>query len=154
MHGDDSDISEVLGCTCLRLRKATRRVTQLYDRLLEPIGITTGQFGLLANMAGLSKTGTNALSMRALAERMGLDPTTLNRNLRPLAARGLLEVAADPTDKRVRTVHITDAGQAKLREALPYWRRAQGRLESALGTEARLALNELLDAAFARLNTL
>ena len=147
---EEINVSQVLGCTCLRLRRTTRRVTQLYDRLLDPVGITAGQFGLLANLAGLRMTGTDALPMRALAKRMGLDPTTLNRNLKPLAARGLLAVGADPADKRVRVVRITDAGRAKLREALPSWQCAQARLDEALTVEARLALNGLLDLTFVR----
>jgi DNA-binding MarR family transcriptional regulator len=148
---EEIDVAEILGCTCLLLRKTTRRVTQLYDRCLAPVGVTTSQFACLANLTGLRLTGTDALPMRALAERMGLDPTTLHRNLRPLTARRLIAVGADPTDKRVRVVRITDAGQAKVREALPFWRRAQTRFDEALSLEARLAVNGLLELTYARL---
>src|SRR5215831_13336623 len=145
---EEIDPREVMACTCLRLRKTTRRVTQLFDRCLDPVGLTSSQFGLLANLAWLDTTGSDALAIRALAERMGLDPTTLSRTLRPLVERSLLVLVANPGDKRVRAVQITDAGRSKLLEALPHWRRAQARLDEALSTEARLALNGLLEVTF------
>jgi len=148
---EEIDLREATGCTCLRLRKTTRRVTQLFDRCLDPVGITSSQFGLLVNLAVLRTRGSDALPIRALAERTDLDPTTLSRSLRPLLERGFLVFVANPVDKRVRAVQITDAGHAKLVESLPYWRHAQARLDEALSVEARLALNGLLEVAFAKL---
>ena len=148
---DDIDPREIMGCTCLRLRKTTRRVTQVFDRFLDPCGITSSQFGLLANLTWLRASGSTALPIRVLAEGMGLDPTTLSRTLRPLVERRLLVLIANPADRRVRAVQITDAGRAKLVEALPHWQRAQARLDEALTPEAQLALNGLLEVAFARL---
>ena len=145
------DPREVIGCTCLSLRKTTRRVTQLFDKCLDPVGITSSQFALLANLTLLRANGSNALPVGALAERMGLDPTTLSRSLRILVQRGLLVLLANPVDKRVRAVQITDAGRAKLNESLPYWKQAQTRLDEALSVEARLALNGLLELTFAQL---
>jgi len=148
---EEIDPREVIGCTCLRLRKTTRRVTQLFDKCLAPVGLTSSQFGLLANLTLLGTKGSDALPIGALAERMGLDPTTLSRSLRPLVQRGLLSLVANPADKRVRAVKMTAAGHAKLNESLPYWREAQVRLDEALSVEARLALNGLLEVTFAQL---
>jgi DNA-binding MarR family transcriptional regulator len=147
----DVDLREIMGCTCLRLRKTTRRVTQVFDRCLAPCGITSSQFGLLVNLAWLRTSGSNGLPIRVLAENMGLDPTTLSRTLKPLVERSLLVLIGNPADKRVRAVQITDAGRAKIVEALPHWRRAQARLDEAVSTEAQLALNGLLELTFARL---
>ncbi len=44
------------------------------------------QFGLLANLLGASFRRPDGLSIGAIAERLGMDPTTLNRNLKPLRA--------------------------------------------------------------------
>jgi MarR family len=85
------------------------------------------------------------------AERMGLDPTTLNRNLKPLEAQGFVADTADPTDRRVRVLQITHKGANKLGETVPFWRQAQARVEKALGSEATLALNALLDLSSAKL---
>src|SRR3979490_2018831 len=48
----DIDIREVLGCTCMRLRRANRTITQIYDQHLAPAGLTSSQFGMLARLHG------------------------------------------------------------------------------------------------------
>ena len=50
----ENDFRRIMECTCMRMRRATRRVTQLYDRALEPAGLTVNQFGLLAYLHGAS----------------------------------------------------------------------------------------------------
>lgn len=149
---DRIDIREIATCTCLRLRRTTRRVTQIYDRLLEPSKLTINQFGLLAYLYGVSAAGKDGISIGDLAERLGLDSTTLNRNLKPLEAHGLIGSGIDPKDGRVRTVHITAGGRVRLSEALPHWRKAQGKVEEALGIQATLSLNGLLDVCAAKLS--
>jgi DNA-binding MarR family transcriptional regulator len=146
----DFDIREVAQCSCLRLRRITRRVTQIYDRLLEPAGLTVNQFGLLARLYG-ARLRSEILPMGTLAERIGMDPTTLNRSLKPLEVQGFITNTADPEDRRVRAVLITDAGVAKLREALPLWQEAQTQIDRALGLDTSVALNGLLELSYARL---
>jgi DNA-binding MarR family transcriptional regulator len=148
---DQIDIREVSGCTCLSARRAGRQLTQIYDHALKPAGLTVNQFGLLAKLYGASLAGRQGLSIGMLAERLGMDPTTLNRNLKPLAARGLVADGADPEDRRVRAILITSKGLSKLRKAVPFWRGAQARIQEALGVEATLALRSLLDLASAKL---
>src|SRR3546814_19892764 len=84
-HHDRAEASRIDGgsvCTCFKLRRAARRVTQLYDRHLQPTGLRITQFGLLARLR------VEPLQMTALAERMGMDRTTFNRTLRPLGRDG------------------------------------------------------------------
>lgn len=147
----DIDIRAVLGCTCMRLRRTTRRVTQLYDQQLAPAGITAAQFGLLARLHGATLRGAAALPIGVLADEHGMDPTTLTRNLKPLLAAGLVQDSRDASDRRVRMVSLTEAGHQCLARAMPLWREAQRRIEAALGVEAMLALNGLLDLSTARL---
>src|ERR1700694_3505270 len=96
----------LLGCTCLRLRRTTRSVTQLYDRLLQPAGLTANQFGLLARLYAASLGGSDGISIGVMAESVGMDPTTLNRNLKPLEAVDWVNVVPDSTDARVRIVRM------------------------------------------------
>ena len=138
-------------CTCMRLRRAGRRVTQLYDRHLASVGLTSGQHGLLARLQGASLQGKPALPIGTLAELHGMDPTTLTRNLKLLLDAKLVRNGRDDADRRVRTVALTEAGRKRLTEAAPEWRKAQREVENALGTEAMLALNGLLDLANAKL---
>ena len=146
----DVDIREVAQCSCLRLRRITRRVTQIYDRLLEPARLTVNQFGLLARLYGARLRG-EILPMGTLADRVGMDPTTLNRSLKPLESRGFIASTSDPGDRRVRAVLITDRGVAKLREAIPLWRKAQRQIDGALGLDTSVALNGLLELSYAKL---
>jgi DNA-binding MarR family transcriptional regulator len=141
----DIDMREISGCTCLRVRRAARRLTGLYDHLLQPVGLTINQFGLLAHLHGASLAGRPSLPMGALAELVGMDPTTLNRSLKPLAAQGLVADAADPNDRRVRAIAVTQEGRRRLAAAVPPWRNAQAQLEARLGKDAALGLNGLLD---------
>ncbi len=145
------DVREIAQCTCLRLRRTTRRITQLYDRLLEPAGLTVNQFGLLGRLYGASLR-QELLSVSVLAERVGMDPTTLNRSLKPLQAAGLIASGADPSDQRIRVVLITEEGSAKLRQALPLWRQAQAQIEQAIGIDTIVALNGLLELSYAKLS--
>jgi DNA-binding MarR family transcriptional regulator len=126
-------------------------MTQLYDRLFEPTGLTVSQFGLLAHLYAVSSAERQPLSVGVLAERMGMDPTTLNRNLKPLAAQGLVSVAIAREDRRARAIRITKKGCAKLLAAVPSWRRAQARIREALGSETLADLNGILDLSTAKL---
>ena len=146
----DIDMKEIAQCTCLRLRRTTRRVTQIYDRLLEPAGLTVNQFGLLARLYGV-RLRQEHLPIGALAERLGMDPTTLNRSLKPLQTEGLIANASDPEDRRVRAVLITEQGVARLSQAVPLWRKAQAQIDEALGLSTGVALNGLLELSYRNL---
>jgi len=82
---------------------------------------------------------------------MGMHPSTLSRDLKPLRNQGLVAEDLDPGDLRVRCVLITKKGQAKLRNAIPAWRRAQAHVQDVLGHEVMLSLNALLDVTSAKL---
>jgi DNA-binding MarR family transcriptional regulator len=125
-------------------------VTQLYDHALEPTGLTVNQFGLLAYLCGASLARTNA-SIGTMAEWLGMDPTTLNRNLKPLLVKGLVKNVLDPADGRVRIVAITEKGLRMLREAVPRWRNAQAAVEKAIGSKSIAELNTLLDLSSSKL---
>jgi DNA-binding MarR family transcriptional regulator len=146
----DVDIREVAQCSCLRLRRITRRVTQIYDHHLQPVGLTVNQFGLLGRLYG-ARLRQELLPLSALAERQGMDPTTLNRSLKPLETAGLISNDVDLADQRVRVVLITEQGIEKLREAVPLWRKAQAQIDQALGLDTAVALNGLLEVSYARL---
>ncbi len=145
------DVQDVSGCVCLRLRKAARRMTRHYDAHLAPSGLTIGQFGFLAGLhrAQISKPG---LSLTALAGYAGMDPTTLNRSLKPLVVAGLIDNVRDPHDRRARLVFLTPAGRSRLAEAMPLWQRAEAEMIGQVGRDAVVALNRMLDLAHDRLS--
>mgnify|MGYP000114964587 CR=1 FL=1 len=126
-----------LNCTAYRLRKATRRVTALYDASLGPTGLTVTQFSILAMIA---TAGPRPMS--GLAEALGMDASTLTRTLKPLLARDDVQIVSGE-DKRMKRVALTDKGNETVALAVPHWRVAQKRVERALGGEIS-ALHALL----------
>jgi DNA-binding MarR family transcriptional regulator len=134
------------GCTCMRLRKVTRRVTQIYDAALAPSGLTTTQFGLLAVVR--ARPG---ISIGDLAERQVMDPTTLTRTLRPLEKLGLIDIRPHPDDRRRRVITPTARSQAVFAAALPMWRKAQAETAELLGPRDLAALTVALDRSLAQL---
>lgn len=107
-------------CACLGVRRAARLVARRYDEALRPLGLTSGQFSILAALLQ-----ERPLALGDLADMLGLDRTTLNRNLRPLEAVGFLRTVDDQADRRVRALSLTAAGRRVLREAVPLWETAQ-----------------------------
>ena len=130
----------------MRLRKASRRVSQIYDHSLEGAGMTVTQYGLLGHLARFDGIGIGAL-----AEKLSMDPTTLTRNLRPLERQAFVAMKPDHRDKRSRCLHLTASGRAAFENAKPAWVRAQRHIEEALGGLETSALNVALDRVLERL---
>ncbi len=124
----------VLTCTSLNLRKAARAASQFLESYLAPLGLHTGQFGILSH---ISKTGST--TMTRLAESLAVDRTTLTRNLRLLQRGGLVEVAPGQ-DKRIREITLTRLGQEKFAQAVPLWREAEAALCERLGADRQQML--------------
>jgi DNA-binding MarR family transcriptional regulator len=116
-------------CTCGNLRQAARLITQLYDGFLAPSGLSIAQFKLLGASAA-----HDSIALSPLAEQLGLDPTTLARNLKPLERDGLVETSTGE-DRRTRMVRITEQGQEVLAKALPLWEEAQAWVIGQIGYE-------------------
>jgi DNA-binding MarR family transcriptional regulator len=135
---------EHLGCTCFKLRKATRAMSRLYDHHMATEGLKTTQYSLLV------RTAREALPLAELAERLGADRTTLTRNLKPLVDAGWV-VLRPGADSRQRIATITDSGKAKVAAAATAWQRAQAEFEALVGRDAVRALHEQLDATMSRI---
>ena len=133
----------IRGCTCFRLRRLTRRVTQHYDSHLARASLRVTQFSLLGMLLR-----TDSLTLSELAARMEMDRTTLTRNLRPLQNAGWVAVTRG-RDGRSRTAQLSDTGRAAWNNAKPHWRQAQDELNAALGAEAVADLHGLLDDSLA-----
>lgn len=79
------------------------------DRGLDPLGITSGQYALLASLHAMSTTGHRP-SQRQLADFIGLEPMHVSKLVRALQRAGLVERAVNPADPRAIQVDITAAG--------------------------------------------
>jgi DNA-binding MarR family transcriptional regulator len=132
-------------CNCLAVRQAARHVTRLYDRHLAASGLRTGQYGILAR---LKRRGPVAIS--ELAAELVIDRTTLGRNIHPLERDGLIAIMPGRSDRRIKELHLTAAGEQRFRETRRAWLEAQREFETGFGpsrsAELRALLRSLIDS--------
>jgi DNA-binding MarR family transcriptional regulator len=124
-------------CDCTMLRKASRRISQIYDVALAPSGLKTTQRAILAQ---IRRSGPASVS--TLADALVMDPGGLAHTLKPLDRDGFVKIGADPDDRRSRVVSLTAAGLAKLKEADVLWKIAQKSFKNALGQAEAVLLRE------------
>lgn len=132
-------ISPQVVCHATHLRKATRRITLLYDALLAPSGLRSTQRSILMQIAR-----SQVARMSELAAMLMIDRSALAQNLKPLEREGWISVLVDPSDKRSRLASLTQAGMDKLLETQPLWERAQASFEKGYGAEQALVLRKAL----------
>ena len=118
-------------CLCLAAQRAARALSRRFDEAFRGFGVTSGQFSLL-----------NALnrpvppSIGSVAELLVMDRTTLTANLKALTREGLIEMAADARDRRVRRLALTEAGRDRLALAMPVWTAMHGAIDDSLAAQA------------------
>jgi len=125
-------------CSCFYLRRAARLVTRQYAETMKSTGLKSGQFSILAS---LSHQGIQTIT--ELAERMGLERTSLSRALRPLEKDGLISITEEQ-EKRRRFVELTKQGRAIYKKSLPLWNEAQSQYRNQLGEQDMKVLKDLL----------
>lgn len=134
------------GCTNFKLRQLLRGVSRLYDAELARAGLKGTQYSLLSHLVGLGPVAPGEL-----ARRMGMDASTLTRNVQVLIQQGWVNQGPG-ADTRSRSLVITAAGRAKQAEGKAHWKRAQLGLNDKLGSAQVAALHTLIDGALAQLH--
>jgi DNA-binding MarR family transcriptional regulator len=130
------DLNATQRCACANIRRTERVITQLYDEMLSPSGLSAPQFGLLTTLSGVAP-----ITINALAQTLTMDRTTLTRNLGLLVKQGMIRIE-EGEDRRTRVVYVREAGEQAIERAWPLWQAAQARIEDALG---RARFDALLD---------
>src|SRR6266849_10696702 len=141
---DDEHVDDSV-CSATALRKATRRLTQLYDSALAPAGVTVTQFALLTELV---KRAENAPTVTELADAMVMDRSGLGHTLGPLERDGFIALAVNGKDARSRHVVLTVRGKALQKKAHALWEKAQKQFTDAIGIqEAKILQVALLSIA-------
>jgi DNA-binding MarR family transcriptional regulator len=135
------------GCTNLKLRQLGRRVARLYDEDMRALGLRGTQYSLLSYIVRFGPVG-----QAPLAATMGLDPSTLTRNLQPMVAAGWVRVEAGG-DARSHLVVATEAGLALRERAQQAWKCSQMALNHRLGDQRVARLHALIDECSALLDS-
>lgn len=132
---------ECAQCLCLASRQAARSITRAFDSKLRPYGIRATQFSALIQ---LSLRGE--LTIGALANFLGVERTTLTRNLELLEAKGWVKIHVGDDDARSRVVSITGKGRTAVNSAFGAWREAQGIALTKIGPSGAKAIRALAQA--------
>jgi len=127
-------------CYCVLLRKASRKISSLYDEALAPLGVNIAQFSLMRNIARMAP-----VSLTDLAVRLELDRSTIGRNTKLLERNGFVQTQKGK-DQREAVLVLTDDGRRILEEGTPLWDKAQAAIETRLGRDAVETLQGLLAA--------
>jgi DNA-binding MarR family transcriptional regulator len=128
-------------CLCLHIQRAARVLARRFDEALRPVGLTNEQFSLL-----MSLNRPEPPTMGTVAALLMMDRTTLTAALKPLERRGLVQVRADPADKRSRRLALTADGTELLAKAVPIWEGNHAVLEAQLDDSDPIRFRNSLQA--------
>lgn len=134
------------GCSALKLRQLSRRVSQHFDQIVGQAGLKTTQYSLLSHIVRLGPVRPGQL-----ADAMEMDASTLTRNLQPLMAQGWVEVGPGENG-RSRLVSATEAGRAKRAQTQREWKRAQMAFNARLGEALVSRLHAVIDECMAHMH--
>ena len=129
-------------CVAFNLRKSAQVVNRIYAREMQDSPVRGPLFSL---MMTINRRG--AASITALADDIGLDRTTLTRNLKPLQQKGLIQIARVTANRKEIT--LLPEGEAALKIAIKCWRNAQAKVVRKLGEERWDRMKEDLAAVMA-----
>lgn len=118
-------------CYCTNLRRCANAISDFYDRELKETGITISQYYLLINLKRLKN-----VNITHWAEYVGLDRSTMVRNIKVLESRGFIE----RTEGHGKTFALSEVGEKTLDTAIPIWEKAQKKIEVFLGKEDSKAI--------------
>ncbi len=127
-------------CACNKVRTAARAVTRAYDDALRPVGLRATQLSVMIAVETM-----DAVSIAALADVLGMDRSTLTRNLGPLVEEGLVALGNEGW-RRSKSLKLTEKGRLRLRAAVPLWQKAQSALRDKLGERNLKAVYDGLDS--------
>jgi DNA-binding MarR family transcriptional regulator len=123
------DLTTMENCVCFNLRWVSRAITQFFVSELNHHGLLPTQTPILAALAARPKA-----TMAELSDWLGMDRTTLVRNLRPLERDGLVKATGKGRGNKV-ALAITPRGKSGLAKFIPEWRQAQRKVVKTLGEE-------------------
>lgn len=123
------DLNSMENCVCFNLRWVSRAFAQFFVTELNHHGLLPTQTPILGLLAAKPEA-----SMAEVSDWLGMDRTTLVRNLRPLERDGLIKATGKGRGNKV-SLALTSKGLAALEKLLPDWKIAQQKIIKTLGKE-------------------
>jgi DNA-binding MarR family transcriptional regulator len=134
---DNADYMAAAGCFCLASRQAARKITRLYDSYMQESGVRVTQFTILSQLMLRGE-----MSIGKLAGILGMERTTLTRNLGPLEQQKWISIKPGE-DPRSRMISVTGQGRGVVRRSFPFWSKAQAHIGELLRADGVAALKIL-----------
>lgn len=132
-------------CLGHKSRMTARAMGRLFGVALRNVGIPGSQFTVL-----IAVDAHGPASLKAIAGRLDMEPSTLSRHVRLMRAQGLLTNDGKP-GRRGKTVSLTPLGKENLARAVQAWETVHRELLNVLTPDRaealHAALNELEQAA-------
>ena len=107
--------------------------------VIEPAGMTPGEYGLLAAV-----DDGPGFDQRRLAATLGIDVVSVGQMIDRLETAGWIERRMEPRDRRVRLLNATAEGSALRARMRPAALQAQQRIMSVLSLEEQALFLDLL----------
>ena len=126
-------------CNCTALRKASRRISQLYDSALSSSGLKTTQRSIMTQIRRSQPT-----TVGKLAAALVMDSGALAHTLKPLERDRLVAIKIDSEDRRNRLITLTPLGSTRLAASDAHWENAQRAFEQAFGGVKSDALRDAM----------
>jgi MarR family transcriptional regulator for hemolysin len=114
------------------LHDVARLLRTRFDQTARAYGMTRAQWIILARL-----DRQPGMSQNELATICEVEPITVARLVDRLEARGMVERRADPTDRRVRRLHLLPASKPILTEIARYRENLDAEISDGLSGPAR-----------------
>jgi DNA-binding MarR family transcriptional regulator len=95
------------------LKHAHLQLSERSDKALAPLGIDSKELGILVVIAG-----PDPLSQQQVAQRLGVDRTTMVAMLDALEGKGIVSRHPQAEDRRRNVVELTEAGRGTFQRAI------------------------------------
>jgi MarR family transcriptional regulator, organic hydroperoxide resistance regulator len=129
-------VEQSLSFLLIQICKAHRSTA---EQNLNCIGLHAGQ-----EMFMMQLWEEDGQTQSQLAERLGVQPPTVNKMLSRMEASGLVMRRMDAEDNRVSRVYLTEASREKQREVEEAWAQLEQRTLANLTLDERVVLRRLL----------
>lgn len=137
----DMNFDDPINCLTYNAQRIARSMGRQMEAALRPVGLTNQQFSTLTILRHFK-----VISTLELAEKMGVERTTMTRNLEQMRLNNWLE-PAKTEDRRVRAFRLTETGTKLQSEALPLWKEQQANFLEFLGEDTASDLVALASKA-------
>ncbi|WP_397453004.1 MarR family winged helix-turn-helix transcriptional regulator [Pseudomonas sp. NA-150] len=136
----DSATPPLNSCANRAIRRAARRMGQIYDDAFVSVGLRATQYSLLSQIVR-----SQGPTMRVLAREMVMDLSALGHTLKPLVRDGFVVLTVDPNDRRSKRVNLTEAGLRKYEEAYLISKVVGEAFDTTFGIEEAVQVRAAMD---------